>query len=166
MSEYQEEVLTGLLDLQAELRGDEPEPHDEPSAKASSETSVSEDGEGVGEGDDVEGQETVAVTEEDVTVSLSSGSDPSASLSSGSLTSGSLASDASAKGLSVNERLAALNERLGQLEYDLAGVTKRIERIEPDPEVESSGSTDTDVDARWRSFLDLQKIVADRLDQR
>jgi len=151
MSEYQEEVLTGLLDLQAELRGDEPEPHDEPAAKASSEVSISEDGEGVGEGDDAGSQETIAVTEEDVTVSHSSGSH---------------SSDPSIKGLSVNERLAALNERLGQLEYDLAGVTKRIERIEPDPEVESSGSTDTDVDARWRSFLDLQKIVADRLDQR
>ena len=151
MSEYQEEVLTGLLDLQAELRGDEPEPHDEPAAKDSSEASISADGEGVGEGDDVGSQETVGVTEGDVTVSLSSGSH---------------SSGPSAEGLSVNERLAALNERLGQLEYDLAGVTKRIERIEPDPEVESSGNTDTDVDARWRSFLDLQKIVADRLDQR
>jgi hypothetical protein len=156
MSEYQEEVLTGLLDLQAELRGDEPESHDEPAAKASSEASISEDGEGHGEGDDAGSEETIAVTEEDVTVSLSSDS----------LSSGSLSSDAPVKGLSVNERLAALNERLGQLEYDLAGVSKRIERIEPDPEVESSGSTDTDVDARWRSFLDLQKIVADRLDQR
>ena len=166
MSEYQEEVLTGLLDLQAELRGDEPEPHEEPPAKASSEVSISEDGEGVGEGDDVGSQETVAVTEGDVTVSLSSGSDPSGSGSSGSVSSGSHSPGAATTGLSVNERLAALNERLGQLEYDLAGVTKRIQRIEPDPEVESSGSTDTDVDARWRSFLDLQKIVADRLDQR
>lgn len=146
MSEYQEEVLTGLLGLQAELRGDEPEPHDEPAAVASSEAPIREDGEGVGEGVGAGSQETIAVTEEDVTVSL--------------------ASDASAKGLSVNERLAALHERLGRLEYDLAGVTKRIERIEPDPEVESPGSTDTDVDTRWRSFLDLQKIVADRLDQR
>jgi hypothetical protein len=161
MSEYQEEVLTGLLDLQAELRGDEPESHDEPAAKASSEAPISEDGEGHGEGDDAGSEETIAVTEEDVTVSLTSDS-----LSSDSLSSGSLSSDAPVKGLSVNERLAALNERLGQLEYDLAGVSKRIERIEPDPEVESSGSTDTDVDARWRSFLDLQKIVADRLDQR
>lgn len=113
---------------------------------ASSEAPIREDGEGVGEGVGAGSQETIAVTEEDVTVSL--------------------ASDASAKGLSVNERLAALHERLGRLEYDLAGVTKRIERIEPDPEVESPGSTDTDVDTRWRSFLDLQKIVADRLDQR
>jgi hypothetical protein len=156
MSEYQEEVLTGLLDLQAELRGDEPEPHDEPAAKASSEASVGGDAEGDDTGDDAGSQETIAVTEGSVTVSHPSGSFASGSLSSGAAT----------KGLSVNERLAALNERLAQLEYDLAGVTKRIERIEPDPEVESSGTTDADVDARWRSFLDLQKIVADRLDQR
>jgi hypothetical protein len=143
MSEYQEEVLTGLLDLQAELRGDEPEPHDEPAAEASSDdaSDVGEDGT----------EDTVAVTEGSVTVSLSPGS---------------VISVSPTKGLSVNERLAALNERLAQLEYDLAGVTKRIERIEPDPDVESSGTTDADVDARWRSFLDLQKIVADRLDQR
>ena len=83
-----------------------------------------------------------------------------------SLSPGSVISVSPTKGLSVNERLAALNERLAQLEYDLAGVTKRIERIEPDLDVESSGTTDADVDARWRSFLDLQKIVADRLDQR
>jgi hypothetical protein len=152
MSEYQEEVLTGLLDLQAELRGDEPEPHDEPAAEDSSEASI----EGVGDGDDAGGQEAVAVTEGDVTVSL-----PSGSVSSGSLVSG-----ASTDRLGVNERLAALNERLAQLEYDLAGVTKRIERIEPDPEVETSENTDADVDSPWRSFLDLQKIVADRLDQR
>jgi hypothetical protein len=152
MSEYQEEVLTGLLDLQAELRGDEPEPHDEPAAEDSSEASI----EGVGDGDDAGGQEAVAVTEGDVTVSL-----PSGSVSSGSLVSG-----ASIKGLGVNERLAALNDRLAQLEYDLAGVTKRIERIEPDPEVESPANTDADVDSPWRSFLDLQKMVADRLDQR
>jgi hypothetical protein len=148
MSEYQEEVLTGLLDLQAELRGDEPEPHDEPAAKASTEESDEAGG--------ADGQDTVAVIEGGVTVSLSPGSVSSGSVSSGSST----------KGLSVNERLAALNERLAQLEFDLAGVTKRIERIEPDPEVESSGNTDADVDARWRSFIDLQKIVADRLDQR
>ena len=149
MSEYQEEVLTGLLDLQAELRGDEPEPHDEPAAKASSEASTEEE-------ESAESQETLAVIEGGVTVSLPSGSNAPGSRSSG----------ASTKSLGVNERLAALNERLAQLEYDLAGVTKRIERIEPDPEVESSGTTGADVDARWRSFLDLQKIVADRLDQR
>lgn len=154
MSEYQEEVLTGLLDLQAELRGDEPEPHDEPAAEASSEEEPVE-------ADATATEDAVAVTEGGVTVSLSPGS-----VSSGSASSGSVSSGASTIGLGVNERLAALHERLAQLEYDLAGVTKRIERIEPAPEVESSSAADADVDARWRSFLDLQKIVADRLDQR
>lgn len=148
MSEYQEEVLTGLLDLQAELRGDDPELHDEPAKASSEEEPVEADATGT--------EEAVAVTEGGVTVSLSPGPTSSGSLSSGM----------SNTGLGVNERLAALHERLAQLEYDLAGVTKRIERIEPAPEVESSGTTDADVDARWRSFLDLQKIVADRLDQR
>jgi hypothetical protein len=137
MSEYQEEVLTNLLDLQAELRGDEPEPHDEQPPEASldsppmTETDL--------------GTEPVAVTEGGLTVSMPSR--PSTS------------------GMGVNERLAALNDRLAQLEYDLAGVTKRIERVEPSAEVETSGDIDPDVDARWRSFLDLQKIVANRLDQ-
>ena len=39
MSDYQEEVLTNLLDLQAELRGDEPEPHGPAARQAASETS-------------------------------------------------------------------------------------------------------------------------------
>jgi hypothetical protein len=154
MSDYQEEVLTGLLDLQAELRGDEPQPHDEPAAEASSEEEpVDADAAGT--------EDAVAVTEGVVTVSLSPDPVPADSVPSVSFPSG-----ASNTGLGVNERLAALHERLAQLEYDLAGVTKRIERIEPAPEMESSGTADADVDARWRSFLDLQKIVADRLDQR
>ena len=138
MSEYQEEVLTNLLDLQAELRGDEPEPHDEYPAVVSPEGPVM--------ADTADGQETVAVIEESVTVSVSPGP--------------------SADGGGVNERLAALSARLVQLEYELTSVTKRIERMEPDPEVVGSGSTIADVDERWHSFLDLQKIVADRLDQR
>ena len=154
MSEYQEEVLTGLLDLQAELRGDEPEPHDEPAAEASAE-------EASVDGDTADSDDAVAVTEGGLTVSLSPDS-----VSSGSPSSDPGSSGVPRTGLGVNERLAALHERLSQLEYDLAGVTKRIERIEPAPEVMSSGTTDADVDARWRSFLDLQKIVADRLDQR
>jgi hypothetical protein len=158
MSEYQEEVLTGLLDLQAELRGDEPEPHDEPAKASSEEEPLDEVA--------AEPEDAVVVSEGDVTVSLSPAASSSGSLSSGSLSSGSLVSGPSTTGLGVNERLAALHERLSQLEYDLAGVTKRIERIEPAPEVVSSRATDADVDARWRSFLDLQKIVADRLDQR
>jgi hypothetical protein len=137
MSEYQEEVLTNLLDLQAELRGDEPEAHVEippapapaPATSADMISGASKDG--------------VAVTEEDLTVTASP-----------------------TEGGGVNERLAALHARLARLEYDLAGVTKRIERIEPDLEMDASGDPDIDVDARWRSFLDLQKIVADRLDQR
>ena len=66
MSDYQEEVLTNLLDLQAELRGDEPEPHDgSPLGRPHSETSSD------AEPPDA-GQETVAVTEEGVTVSVAS----------------------------------------------------------------------------------------------
>ncbi|MEX2048778.1 MAG: hypothetical protein WEB90_04305 [Gemmatimonadota bacterium] len=133
MSEYQEEVLTNLLDLQAELRGDEPEPHDESPAEDSLDPSTTD-----------AATSPVAVTEGGVTVSSSPGP--------------------STQGMGVNERLAALNDRLSRLEYDLVGVTKRIERIEPDAVVESSGGTDPNVDARWRSFLDLQKIVANRLD--
>ena len=104
MSEYQEEVLTGLLDLQAELRGDEPEPHDP--AKASSEEEPL---------DEVaaEPEDAVVVSEGDVTVSLSpaassSGAPSSGSLSSASPSSGSLVSGSSDTGLGVNERLAAL----------------------------------------------------------
>ena len=120
MSDYQEEVLTNLLDLQAELRGDEPPPH-EPRSTAD------------------EGSDDVTVAVQDVSVSTA----PPI--------------------LDVTERLAALNERLSRLEFELAGVTKRISRIEPDPEGEPI-ETQADADDRWRSFLDLQKIVADRLD--
>jgi prefoldin subunit 5 len=76
----------------------------------------------------------------------------------------SLASRRSAAGHTVTDRIAALNERLDRLEHDLATVTRRIERIEPEPDSEAAEATETDVDAPWRSFLDLQKIVADRLD--
>jgi hypothetical protein len=131
MSEYQEEVLTNLLDLQAELRGDEPEAHVETPPSPSADT--------ISDG----GLDAVAVSEEDLTVTASP-----------------------AEGGGVNERLTALHERLTRLEYALAGVTKRIERVEPDLEMDTPGHPDIDVDARWRSFLDLQKIVADRLDQR
>jgi hypothetical protein len=122
MSDYQEEVLTNLLDLQAELRGDEPPAH-EPKPK-------SEDG-----------SEEVTVAVEDVAVSSAPPT------------------------MTVTERLAALNERLSRLEFELASVTKRISRIEPDAEAEETGADQADVDDRWRSFLDLQKIVADRLDR-
>ena len=137
MSEYQEEVLTNILDLQAELRGDHPAPHDDERPAAAPGASADED--------PSDRSETVAVTEEGLTVSVAT---------------------APATGMGVQDRLAALNERLAQLEYDLAGVTKRIERIEPDRETDTGGPPDVDVDARWRSFLDLQKIVADRLEKR
>ena len=131
MSEYQEEVITNLLDLQAELRGDEPEPHSDPA-------------DAFPKVDAANGQETLSVSEDGVAVSTSS---------------------PAATGTGVNERLAALSERLAQLEYELMRVTKRLERMEPDLEVVSAGSTGADVDGRWRSFIDLQKIVADRLDR-
>jgi hypothetical protein len=139
MSEYQEEVLTNLLDLQAELRGDEPEAHVEVASASPEEPSPAPSADTISDG----GQDDLAVSEQDLTVTASPGT-----------------------GQGVNERLAALHERLARLEYDLAGVTKRIERIEPDLEMDAPGHPDIDVDARWRSFLDLQKIVADRLDQR
>jgi hypothetical protein len=135
MSEYQEEVLTNIIDLQAELRGDEPDPAAKPGKKAKA-TGPSDD-RAAGPGD-------LAVSEAGVTVSLSS-----------------RRSSAQA----VADRIAALNERLDRLEYDLANVTKRIERIEPTTEEQPVQAADADVDAPWRSFLDLQKIVADRLDQ-
>jgi hypothetical protein len=125
MSEYQEEVLTSLLDLQAELRGDEPEPHEEKPAA-----------------DPQHGRsdQTVTVKEKGIAVSVAPPVIP------------------------LQERLQALNDRLSKLELDLAGVTKRIERMEPNEAQDRSESVDTDVDAPWRSFIDLQKIVADRLD--
>jgi hypothetical protein len=136
MSEYQEEVLTNILDLQAELRGDEAEPHADTDRQVAPGASAEDDSADQGE--------TVAVTEPGLTVSIAAPGDE----------------------VAVNDRLAALNERLEKLEYHLAGVTKRIERIEPAPEMHATGSPDADADARWRSFLDLQKIVADRLDSR
>ena len=137
MSEYQEEVLTNLLDLQAELRGAELESEDEQPAGATTDASATALTDEVGE--------SLTVTHGSLTVSIPS--------------------RPSTNGMGVNERLAALNDRLGQLEQDLAGVTKRIERVEPSADAETPSDVDPDVDARWRSFLDLQKIVANRLDQ-
>ena len=136
MSEYQEEVLTNIIDLQAELRGDEPDPEAKPAKKAMG-TGPSE-GRAADPGD-------LAVSEAGVTVSLSS-----------------RRSGAQA----VADRIAAMNDRLDRLEFDLGNVTKRIERIEPATEEQPLDAADGDADAPWRSFLDLQKIVADRLDQR
>ena len=137
MSDYQEEVLTNLLGLQAELRGSESETHDEQPAEISTESSPPVEMDG--------GQDSVAVTHGSVTVSIPSRPSPN--------------------GMGVNERLAALNDRLAQLEQDLAGVDSRIERAEPSAEQATPAGVDTDADDRWRSFLDLQKIVANRLDK-
>ena len=60
----------------------------------------------------------------------------------------SIPSRPSTKGMGVNERLAALNDRLSQLEYDLAGVTKRIERVEPSAEVGDARGTSTPTSTR------------------
>jgi hypothetical protein len=136
MSEYQEEVLTNIIDLQAELRGDEPDPAAKPAKKAMS-TGPSE-GRAADPGD-------LAVSEAGVTVSLSS---------------------RRSAAQAVADRIAAMNDRLDRLEFDLGNVTKRIERIEPATEEQPLDAADGDADAPWRSFLDLQKIVADRLDQR
>ena len=139
VSEYQEEVLTNLLDLQAELRGDEPKSHDAVERPPEQEVAPGE---------------TVAVSEGGLTVSVD------AAPIDGQI-------DGQAEGWGVNDRIVALNERLDRLEYHLAGVTKRIERMEPERVMEMDAGADAlDVDARWRSFLDLQKIVADRLDDR
>jgi hypothetical protein len=66
-------------------------------------------------------------------------------------------------GAAVTQRLVALNDRLGRLERELDSVTRRIEDAEEAP---PKPPAPTDADAPWRSFLDLQKIVADRLDGR
>jgi hypothetical protein len=135
MSEYQEEVLTNLLDLQAELRGDEPEARDDKPA---------------GEDVSAEAVEEIEANEDTVTVTLADQG---------------VAVSVAPTGMPVNERLVALNERLAQLEHELAGVTKRIEAIEPEDQAEGSADEETDADAPWRSFIDLQRIVADRLDR-
>jgi hypothetical protein len=128
MSEYQDEVVINLLDLQAELRGDEPEQQAEADGQITPEAAD----------DALAAQEdTVAVTERGLTVSLSPAD--------------------------MNGRLAALDDRLAKLESHLAGVMERIERIEPAPELQAADSPDAGARS---SFLDLQKMVADRLDSR
>jgi len=123
--DYQEEVLSGLLDLQAELRGEtRDESHEERAVvhiDAPSET------------------EAVTVATSGLEVSVA----PS--------------------GAAVNARLVALNDRLSRLEASLASMTERIDGVDAQP---SDAEHDPDADAPWRSFLDLQKIVADRLDRR
>jgi hypothetical protein len=127
-ADYQEEVLSSILDLQAELRG---------------ETRADEDGAAVVE--DVGAVQPVDI--EPVSV----------------VTSG-LQVTVAPSSAAVAERLAALNARLVQLEDSLANVGQRIDGVKPEAEV--AVEPETDADAPWRSFLDLQRIVADRLDGR
>jgi hypothetical protein len=136
MGDYQEEVLINLLDLQAELRGDESEQADADGQVAP---------EASADADPAAQEETLAVTDGGLTVSVPS-----------------LAEEAAA-----HDRLAALNVRVAKLESRLARVTERIARIGPAPDAHAIGSPETDDDAAASgSFLDLQKIVADRLDSR
>ena len=123
MGEYKEEVLINILDLQAELRGDEPE------QQAAADPTV---------------QEALAVTDGGLTVSVPSPADEEAAF----------------------DRLAALDDRLARLESHLAAMTERIARIDPAPELPATSSPDTEGEAGSGSFLDLQKIVAERLDSR
>jgi hypothetical protein len=125
MGEYQEEVLINILDLQAELRGDEPQQQ--------------------AEGDPTVQEEPLAVTDGGLTVSVPGPVDDQAA---------------------AHDRLAALNDRLAKLESRLAGVAERIERIQPAPEMHPIDSSEAGGDAGSGSFLDLQRIVADRLDSR
>ena len=132
MGEYQEEVLINLLDLQAELRGDESEEADadgQSAAEASAGSAAQE--------------ETLAVTDGGLTVAVLSPADEAA----------------------AHDRLVVLSERVAKLESRLAGVAERIDRIERGPDAHAS-SPETDRDVASGSFLDLQKIVADRLKSR
>lgn len=133
MGEYQEEVLINLLDLQAELRGDESEEADadgQGPPEASAEPAAQE--------------ETLAVTDGGLTVSVLSPADEAA----------------------AHDRLVALSDRVAKLESRLAGVAERIDRIERGPDAHATGSPETGSDVASGSFLDLQKIVADRLKSR
>ncbi len=138
MSEYQEEVLTNLLDLQAELRGDEPELTTSTAAAGRPRRSV--------KADPADGQETVAVIEESVTVSVPSVPPPRRRR----------------ERAARRARRAPRPARVRPRARDEAHRTDRSRT----PRSLGSGSTDAEVDERWHAFLDLQKIVADRLDQR
>jgi hypothetical protein len=63
----------------------------------------------------------------------------------------------------IRERLAAANDRVARLERTLDGVTTRIEGVVAERR-KTAGATAAD--APWRAFLDLQRLVADRLDRR
>jgi hypothetical protein len=127
-ADYPEEVLSNILDLQAELRGETREADDAPADAA----------DGV----------VRPVTVDPVSVATSG-----------------LQVSVAPSSAAVAERLAALNARLARLEDDLANVGRRIDDVKPaTPEVATE--QEPDPDAPWRSFIDLQRIVADRLDGR
>lgn len=126
-ADYQEEVLSNLLDLQAELRG---EARDDDALIA-----------------EENGGATAPPPVDAVTVATSG-----------------LQVRVPASGAAVAERLAALNARLARLEATLADVGRRIDGVGPGSE--TAPEPPAEADAPWRSFLDLQKIVADRLDGR
>jgi hypothetical protein len=127
-ADYPEEVLSNILDLQAELRGETRGADDVPA-------------------DAAEG--TVHPATIDPVSVATSGLEISVAPSSAA----------------VVERLAALNARLARLEDDLANVGRRIDDVKPGiPDVATE--PEPDPDAPWRSFIDLQRIVADRLDGR
>ena len=128
--DHQAEVLSDLLDLQAELRG---ETRADAAPAAELDVVSIED----------------AATPEALTVATSG-----------------LEVSVTPSGAAVTERLTALNERLARLEANLASMTERIDEVEAQPPGAANTTPDTDADAPWRSFLDLQKIVADRLDGR
>lgn len=134
-ADYQEEVLSNLLDLQAELRG---------------ETRDAEEGNGGGEN---------ATASPDGAIPATPNADDAVTVA----TSG-LQVTVAPSSAAVAERLAQLNQRLSRLEQSLDGVTDRIDGVESRDTTSSEPSEDAD--APWRSFLDLQRIVADRLDRR
>jgi len=121
--DYQEEVLSDLLDLQAELRG---ETREAPAPPADGMVPVDRAG---------PDQDFVTVAASGLEVSVG-------------------------QSATATRRLAALNQRLSRLETNLTRITDRIDEAEAQPPPRS------DADAPWRSFLDLQRLVADRLDRR
>ena len=141
MGEYQEEVLINLLDLQAELRGDE---SGEADGDKSGEADADEEGAPEASAEPAAQEETLAVTDGGLAVSVLSPADEAV----------------------AHDRLVTLSDRVAKLESRLAGVTERIERLEPAPDAHATDSPETDGDAASGSFLDLPKIVADRLDSR
>jgi hypothetical protein len=124
-ADYREEVLSNLLDLQAELRGE--------------------------------------ARDDDAVVAEEDSGAPTPPVDAVTVTTSGLQVRVAPSSAAVAERLAALSARLSRLEADLASVGHRMDGVQREPEPAPAPPAD---DAPWRSFLDLQKIVADRLDGR